>query len=102
MRLISRCPPEGGRYKNVSISSSHTDSSNCSNRRNTMRNRRQFLKDAAGASAGMFFLGSGAYGSQPATPAQQAGKRREIRVGQRRVKTVDVHSHIALPEAAEV
>ncbi len=29
-------------------------------------------------------------------------KRREIRMGQRRVKTVDVHSHIALPEAAEV
>ena len=25
-----------------------------------MRNRRQFLKDAAGASAGMFFLGNGA------------------------------------------
>ena len=70
-----------------------------------MRNRRQFLKDAAGASAGMFFLGSGAYGSQANAPAQQAGaatKRREIRVGQRRVKTVDVHSHIALPEAAEV
>ena len=55
-----------------------------------------------GASAGMFLLGSGAYGSQPEAPAPQAGKRREIRVGQRRVKTVDVHSHIALPEAAEV
>ena len=38
-----------------------------------MRNRRQFLKDAAGASAGMFFLGSGAYGSQPAVPAPQSG-----------------------------
>ena len=70
-----------------------------------MRNRRQFLKDAAGASAGMFLLGSGAYGSQANAPTPQAGaatKRREIRVGQRRVKTVDVHSHIALPEAAEV
>ena len=70
-----------------------------------MRNRRQFLRDAAGASAGMFFLGSSAHGSRAEVPARQAGptsKRREIRVGQRRVKTVDVHSHIALPEAAEV
>jgi hypothetical protein len=70
-----------------------------------MRNRRQFLKDAAGASAGMFFLGSSARSSQAEAPTRQAGaatKRREIRVGQRRVKTVDVHSHIALPEAAEV
>src|SRR5580692_8813147 len=73
-------------------------------RRNTMRNRRQFLKDAAGVSAGMFFLGSGARGLPEQAPTQQEGavKRREIRIGQRRVKTVDVHSHIALPEAADV
>jgi aminocarboxymuconate-semialdehyde decarboxylase len=70
-----------------------------------MRNRRQFLKDAAGASAGLFFLENSLSGSQAEAPARQAGaavKRREIRVGQRRIKTVDVHSHIALPEAAEV
>jgi aminocarboxymuconate-semialdehyde decarboxylase len=69
-----------------------------------MRDRRQFLKDAAGVSAGMFFLGSGVPGSlaQVPTPQQGAAKRREIRIGQRRIKTVDVHSHIALPEAAEV
>jgi aminocarboxymuconate-semialdehyde decarboxylase len=68
-------------------------------------NRRQFLKDAAGASAGMFLWGSGAQSSQSQAPPRQAGaasKRREIRMGQRRIKTVDVHSHIALPEAAEV
>jgi aminocarboxymuconate-semialdehyde decarboxylase len=70
-----------------------------------MRNRRQFLKDAASASAGLFFLENSLRGSQAESPARQAGaavKRREIRIGQRRVKTVDVHSHIALPEAAEV
>jgi len=70
-----------------------------------MRNRRQFLKDAAGASAGMFFLRSSAHSALAEPPARQEGpasKRREIRVGQRRVKTVDVHSHIALPESAEV
>jgi aminocarboxymuconate-semialdehyde decarboxylase len=70
-----------------------------------MRNRRQFLKHAAGASAGMFLWGSGARVLQGEAQSPQAGaaaKRREIRVGQRRVKAVDVHSHIALPEAAEV
>lgn len=70
-----------------------------------MRNRRQFLKAAAGASAGMFFSGTSAHSSQVQAPARQSGapgKRREIRIGQRRIKTVDVHSHIALPEAAEV
>jgi aminocarboxymuconate-semialdehyde decarboxylase len=69
-----------------------------------MRNRRQFLKDAAGVSAGMFFRGAGAPDllAQASTPQGGAVKRREIRIGQRRIKTVDVHSHIALPEAAEV
>src|SRR5579863_3398916 len=69
-----------------------------------MRNRRQFLKDAAGVSAGMLFLGSGAPGPLAQEPSTQqvAARRREIRIGQRRIKTVDVHSHIALPEAAEV
>ena len=68
-----------------------------------MRNRRQFLKDAAGVSAGMFFCGGGAPDllAQASMPRGGAVKRREIRIGQRRIKTVDVHSHIALPEAAE-
>ena len=69
-----------------------------------MRNRRQFLKDAAGVSAGMFFCGGGVPRllAQASTPQGGAVKRREIRIGQRRIKTVDVHSHIALPEAAEI
>jgi aminocarboxymuconate-semialdehyde decarboxylase len=70
-----------------------------------MRNRRQFLKEAAGASAGFFLGGTSAHSLDTLAPVAQAGatgKRREIRIGQRRIKTVDVHSHIALPEAAEV
>ena len=70
-----------------------------------MRNRRQFLKDAAGASAGLLLMGSGARSLRTNALAAQANepfRRREIRIGTRRVKTVDVHSHIALPEAAEV
>jgi aminocarboxymuconate-semialdehyde decarboxylase len=68
-----------------------------------MRNRRQFLKYAAGASAGLFLASHGAR-SAPAQLAQSggSGKRREIFINGRRIKTVDVHSHIALPEAAEV
>jgi aminocarboxymuconate-semialdehyde decarboxylase len=68
-----------------------------------MRNRRQFLKDAAGASAGMFFASR--FGSDALAQSSQAGvsaKHRAVLIGGRRVKTVDVHSHIALPEAAEV
>src|ERR1700686_4125554 len=42
------------------------------NRGNTMRNRRQFLKDAAGASAGMFFLGSRGRSSLADAPTRQA------------------------------
>ena len=68
-----------------------------------MRNRRQFLKSVAGASAGMFLLGRGASGSlSAATQTAVAPKRREVFIGGRRVKTIDVHSHIALPEAVEV
>ena len=38
-------------------------------------NRRQFLKDAAGASAGMFFMGSGAQSSLAQAPAPPSGRR---------------------------
>jgi len=34
--------------------------------------------------------------------AGTTGKRREISIGGRRIKTVDVHSHVAVPEAAQV
>jgi aminocarboxymuconate-semialdehyde decarboxylase len=53
----------------------------------------------------MLLLGRGVRGPwAKAIASQDSGvpKRREVRIGQRRIKTVDVHSHIALPEAAEV
>src|SRR2546428_5343110 len=54
-----------------------------------MQNRREFLKNAAGATAGMFIGGQiGAL----------AGKRGELSIGGRRVKTVDAHSHCFVPE----
>src|SRR6266481_4810933 len=57
-----------------------------------MPNRRDFLKTAASATAGVFVL------PFQATPA----KRREVFIGKRRIKTVDVHGHFVFPEELEV
>src|SRR5712692_1186133 len=53
-----------------------------------MRNRREFIKALAGAAAGA-----------SVAPAQT---RREVRVGGKRVKVVDVHAHAVFPEVADV
>ncbi len=68
-----------------------------------MPNRREFLRNVAGASAGMLFLGGGV--NSLADPSPQAGaapKRREVVVGKRRIKTVDVHAHVSVPEATDL
>src|ERR1035438_7249577 len=63
-----------------------------------MANRRQFLKDAATA-AGVVFTGcclaAGKLGAQPANPP----KHREVMVGGRRIRTIDIHAHVVVPEA---
>jgi len=65
-----------------------------------MRNRRAFLKHLAGAGAGTFVARTAfAYGA--ITPAQigaAPGKRREVVIGGRRVKTVDIHAHTFVPD----
>ena len=63
-----------------------------------MRTRREFLKGLASASAGVCFFGCGmerAPSGPGAESAQSggAGGRREVMVGGRRVRTVDVHAH---------
>jgi aminocarboxymuconate-semialdehyde decarboxylase len=58
--------------------------------------RRQFLEDAAGALAGIAFVGCDL---MAAAPAQAQARRREVSVNGRRVKVVDVHAHCAVPEA---
>jgi len=68
-----------------------------------MPNRRDFLKSVAGASAGVVFVGCDLCNAMAAArPAQVGGgaKRKEAMVGKRRVKTVDVHCHVSIPEAA--
>jgi len=67
-----------------------------------MTNRREFLKDAAGTTAGIVFVGCG--WMKAAVPAMQAGgaaRRREVVVAGRRVKTVDVHCHCVIAEVWE-
>jgi aminocarboxymuconate-semialdehyde decarboxylase len=56
-----------------------------------MRNRREFLKSIA---AGVAVCG--------ATGDVAAQTRREVRVGGRRVKVVDIHAHATFPEVADL
>jgi predicted TIM-barrel fold metal-dependent hydrolase len=67
-----------------------------------MRNRRAFLKDAAGA-AGIVFTGCGLV--HPALAFQQSGgasQRRQVTLGGRRIKVIDFHAHCVIPEALEL
>ena len=64
----------------------------------SVRNRRDFLKTVAGATTGMLLTGNtfaeSALQGGPTVP----GKRREVFIGGRRVKVVDVHAHCLIPE----
>src|ERR1700680_239796 len=67
----------------------------------SMRDRRDFLKAAAGATTGMFLTGrTFAESALQGGPAAQ-GKRREVFIGGRRVKVVDVHAHCLIPEVGD-
>ena len=59
-----------------------------------MPSRRKFLKNFAGASAGLCFVNCSltrAFAGTSQSPA--AGKRRQITVGGRRARTIDIHAH---------
>lgn len=68
-----------------------------------MSNRREFLKDCATATTGIFFVGCG-FVESAAGSLQSGGprRRREVAVGGRRIRTVDVHSHVYVTEAWEL
>jgi aminocarboxymuconate-semialdehyde decarboxylase len=57
-----------------------------------MRNRRDFVKTVAGAAAGWYAMRQGL----------SAQARRQVTIGGRRVRVVDVHNHWDLPLPAEV
>jgi aminocarboxymuconate-semialdehyde decarboxylase len=61
-----------------------------------MNTRREFFEETAGAVAGIAFVGCNL---MSATPIEAQGRRREVIVNGRRVKTIDVHAHCAVPEA---
>ena len=69
-------------------------------RETTMPNRRDFLRNLAGATAGMLVGGRGRAnaGFRSLQIGAPPGKRREVSIGGRRVKTVDVHAHCFVPE----
>src|SRR6059036_2501809 len=58
--------------------------------------RREFLQTTGGALAGLAFVGCEL---MAAAPARSQARRREVLVSGKRVKTVDVHAHCAVPEA---
>lgn len=62
-----------------------------------MAARRELGKDAAGAGAGIVFAGCSATNAVQ-SQAQPGGRRRQVVVDGRRVKTVDVHAHCVIPE----
>ena len=74
----------------------------------TMPTRREFLKSVSGPTAGIVFadcccadssLGFAVSLQQPAPHPAAKRKRREVFVGGHRVKVVDIHAHVRVPEA---
>jgi aminocarboxymuconate-semialdehyde decarboxylase len=57
-----------------------------------MNSRRDFFKNVAGATAGMYVMGRGGSAS-----AVQAPTRRQVSIAGRRVRVVDVHAHCDMP-----
>src|SRR5688572_5506639 len=62
-----------------------------------MTSRRRFVHAVAGAAAGMYALG-GLPGAQAPAPTA----RRQVSIGGKRIKVIDVHAHCVIPEVAEV
>ena len=60
-----------------------------------MTNRRDFLK-----AAGVVFTSCGLL--EQTAHAQTAAKRRQVMVGGKRVRTIDIHAHVVIPEAAAI
>lgn len=66
-----------------------------------MATRRDFFKTVAGATAGMYAIGRGSVDAGVAA-LQTQPSRRQVMVGGRRVRVVDVHAHCTVPGVAEI
>lgn len=68
-----------------------------------MTARREFIKNAVGAVAGVAFTGCSLLDALPAlAQGKPSGRRREVVVAGRRAKVIDVHAHCVIPEAVAV
>ena len=66
-----------------------------------MTTRRSFIGGAAAAMAGAAFVGCDLLDSKH-VHAQGAPRRREVVVNGRRMKTVDIHAHVAFPQVMDI
>jgi aminocarboxymuconate-semialdehyde decarboxylase len=62
----------------------------------TMTSRRNFLRNVAGATAGMLLA------DRRASATQAAATRRQVSIGGRRITVIDIHAHTFVPEVGEV
>jgi aminocarboxymuconate-semialdehyde decarboxylase len=68
-----------------------------------VHSRRKFLTSLSGASAGIFFVACSVVDSAlGAAQSSEVGKRRQVTIGGQRVLTIDVHTHVLVPEALEL
>src|SRR5690606_34799289 len=61
---------------------------------------RKIVEGSSGEDAGIVFTGCTATSAAP--QPQGGGRRRQVIVGGRRVKTIDVHAHCVIPEALKL
>src|SRR6266852_266816 len=67
-------------------------------REGDVTNRRQFIKDVA-VSAGIVFTGCNLLSHRLGAQSGSAKGKRQVMVGGRHVKTIDIHAHVIIPEA---
>ena len=63
-----------------------------------MTNRRSFIQDAFRA-AGVVFTGCNLLNHRLTAQPEAASRRRQVIVGGKRVRTIDIHAHVTVPEA---
>jgi aminocarboxymuconate-semialdehyde decarboxylase len=67
-----------------------------------MPNRRDFFKTVAGATAGMLVGGKGLQAGASMLQTAAPVARREVSIGGRRVRVIDLHAHATVPDVAAV
>ena len=66
-----------------------------------LTDRRAFLKDVAGT-AGLVFVGCGVADAAAQSPQRSGATRRPVIVKGKRIRTVDMHAHCAVPQASDL